>query len=86
MYDLHGKILGSNLFVGVWVYIVYIVDIYIYSIYTYCIYPGFYNSDCHNLEFFRVEPQEQLSALRFASVILGKSSTFYLDAFTEVAI
>jgi len=28
--------------------------------------------------------KEQLSALRFASVILGKSSTFYLDAFTEV--
>lgn len=26
-----------------------------------------------------------MSALRFASVILGKSSTFYLDAFTEVA-
>lgn len=28
--------------------------------------------------------KEQLSALRFSTMILGKSSTFYLDAFTEV--
>ncbi|CAJ1420489.1 unnamed protein product [Effrenium voratum] len=28
--------------------------------------------------------KEQLSALRFASMILGRSSSFYLDAFTEV--
>lgn len=34
--DLHGKILGSNLVVGVWVYIVYIVDIYI--AYTHIVY------------------------------------------------
>ena len=30
--------------------------------------------------------QEQLSALRFSTMILGKSSTFYLDAFTEAEI
>lgn len=35
---------------GMGIYSIY--SWYIYSIYTYCIYPGFYNSDCHNLEVF----------------------------------